>query len=262
MEIIINSLIAICVAGLVFGLVLGYAGIKFKVTEDPILPLIKAALPGVNCAGCGYTGCASFAEAVLRGEAAPNSCPVGGETTVAALSKALGIEITARKRTVAAVKCGGDCQKAKSLYIYEGMQSCEAAKMLAGGGSKGCAYGCLGGGSCKAVCDFGAIEIVGGISVVKKEKCTACGKCIIVCPKEIIEMIPYAVKTKVLCNSKEKGKDVREVCGVGCIACKLCEKACEAGAILVKSQLAEIDYDRCTDCGSCEKKCPTKCIAS
>jgi len=47
---------------------------------------------------------------------------------------------------------------------------------------------------------------------------------------------------------------------VGCIGCKLCEKACKFGALSVIDNLAVIDYHKCTSCGACVKVCPTQAI--
>ena len=114
--------------------------------------------------------------------------------------------------------------------------------------------------SCVDACPFDAIHIVDGIAVVDKEACKACGKCVDACPKHLIELIPYKQKTFVQCNSNEKGKALMDVCQVGCIGCRLCERNCEAGAITVNNFLAHIDADKCTNCGVCAEKCPRKII--
>ena len=133
--------------------------------------------------------------------------------------------------------------------------------MMQDNGPKGCSYGCLGFGECVKACPFDAIHIVDGIAVVDKEKCKACGKCIAVCPRHLIELIPYDQKTFVRCNSHDKGKGLMDVCLVGCIGCRLCVKNCEAGAITVTDFLAHIDPEKCTNCGVCAEKCPRKIIA-
>jgi ferredoxin len=118
----------------------------------------------------------------------------------------------------------------------------------------------LGGGSCILACKFGAITLVDGIAKVDSEKCTACGKCVEACPKNLAVMIPYKSEVTVACNSRETGKAVRANCQVGCIGCKLCVKACEHDAIGVEGALAEVDYDKCVNCGACAAKCPAKAI--
>ena len=42
----------------------------------------------------------------------------------------------------------------------------------------------------------------------------------------------------------------------------MCEKKCPTGAIKVTDFVAEIDYEKCTGCGECEKACPRKIIWS
>ena len=118
----------------------------------------------------------------------------------------------------------------------------------------------MGYGSCVSVCDKNAIKILNGIAVVDKEKCYACGKCVKACPKGLIEIIPYDSKYHVACSSIDRGVDVKKACKTGCIGCKLCEKNCENNAVVVENNIAKIDYDKCTNCGACAKKCPSKII--
>lgn len=67
------------IVGIFVGLFLGVAGIKFKVEVDEKEEAVLAALPGNNCGGCGFAGCSGLAAAIAKGEAAVNTCPVGGE---------------------------------------------------------------------------------------------------------------------------------------------------------------------------------------
>ena len=128
------------------------------------------------------------------------------------------------------------------------------------GGDTCGAYGCLGYGSCVEECALDAIHISDGIAKVDKAACKACGKCISVCPKHLIELIPYKQRTFVQCSSNEKGKALMDVCQSGCIGCRICENNCEAGAITVQNFLAHIDVEKCTNCGVCAEKCPRKVI--
>lgn len=245
---------------LLFGAGLAYASQKFAVKIDPKELEILEVLPGVNCGACGYPGCAGYAAAVAAGEASAMNCPVGGSNVAGQIGEIMGLQVEETQRTVARVLCGGDCDNAAQKYQYEGIEDCVAASML-GSGPKECSYGCLGLGTCVRVCPFDAIHINDkGIAVVDKEKCTACGKCVIACPKNLIEIIPASSQVQVMCISQDKAKDVREACKVGCIGCRLCVKACEYDAIKVVNNIAHIDYDKCVDCMACAEKCPTKAI--
>ena len=91
-------------------------------------------------------------------------------------------------------------------------------------------------------------------------KCTGCGRCASVCPKNLIELIRSNAKAAVACSSKARGPEVKKACSAGCIGCKLCTKQCEAEAIQVENNLAGIDYDKCVGCEKCMEKCPAKAI--
>lgn len=247
-------------AGLFIGIFLGVSGKKFAVEVDEREEAILDVLPGNNCGGCGYAGCSGLAAAIAQGKADVGGCPVGGASVAGKIGEIMGVDASASERKTAFVKCGGTCEKTKSEYEYYGIKDCIMASQMQDGGAKGCAYGCLGYGSCVDACPFDAIHIVDGIAVVDKEACKACGKCVDACPKHLIELIPYKQKTFVQCNSNEKGKALMDVCQVGCIGCRLCERNCEAEAITVNNFLAHIDADKCTNCGVCAEKCPRKII--
>ena len=246
--------------GLFIGVFLGVAGKKFAVEVDETEAAILAELPGNNCGGCGYPGCAGLAEAIAKGEAMYNRCPVGGDAVAKKIAAILGEEANESVRITAFVKCAGTCEKAKQTYEYTGISDCQMAAQMQNGGSKTCVYGCLGYGSCVKACQFDAIHIVDGVAVVDKEKCVACGKCAEVCPRQLIDLVPYSAEHLVQCNSHDKGPDVKKKCDAGCIGCTLCTKQCEFDAIHMDNNLAVIDYEKCTNCGKCAAKCPAKVI--
>ena len=246
--------------GLLISIFLSVFGNIFKVEVDEREAAVLDELPGNNCGGCGYAGCANLAEAIAKGEAPANACPVGGAPVAEKVAAIMGLDAGDGKKMVAYVKCAGTCDKTKQSYTYSGINDCVMAKNVPGSGPKACDYGCLGFGSCVKVCQFGAINIVDGIAVIDKEKCTSCGQCIKTCPNSLIELIPYDAKTVVSCSSKDKGPVVMKACSTGCIGCGICAKNCPAGAITVNNFLAHIDQDKCTHCGICSEKCPKKVI--
>ncbi len=251
-----------CVAcvGLLIGVFLGFAGIKFKVETDEREEAILGVLPGNNCGGCGYAGCSGLASAIVKGEAPVNGCPVGGAAVGAQVAQIMGQEASESKPMTAYVMCGGNCDRAGADYEYYGEKDCHMKAFVPNGGPKKCNFGCLGDGACVSVCQFDAIHIVNGIAVVDESKCKACGQCVKECPKHLIELIPQESITRVNCSSKDKGPVVMKACEVGCIGCGLCAKNCPSDAIVITDMLAHIDYDKCTGCGICVEKCPKKCI--
>lgn len=258
---ILVATLVVGLTGAIIAVLLEIAGEKFKVETDERETAVREALPGNNCGGCGYPGCDGLAAAIVQGTASVSGCPVGGEAVAAVIAEIMGTEAQAGVRMTAVVKCIGTCEKAVSQYEYVGPQSCSLVQNSPNGGAKACTYGCTGFGDCKAVCPFGAIEIIDGIAVVDKERCKACGKCVAVCPKHVIELIPYEAEQVVRCSSKEKGVQVKKACQAGCIGCGLCARNCSEEAITVTDNLAKIDYERCTGCGTCKEKCPVKVIS-
>lgn len=242
--------------GLLLAVLLGYAATVFEVKQNPKVEEVLLVLPGVNCGGCGFAGCEAYAKGVALNNASPTLCTVGGSPVANQIGEIMGVKVNAMEVMVAYVKCNGDCDKSKDKYEYHGIMDCVSASALPGGGAKSCSYGCLGLGTCLAVCDFDAIVIRDGIAIIDENKCTNCGACVKACPKNLIESVPINSRVRVACNSYDSARDAMQNCEVGCIACKKCEKACEFDAIHVNNNLAKIDYDKCTQCNACVEVCP------
>ena len=260
MTMILATILVLAVVGLLIGLMLVSAGEKFAVETDPRAVAVRECLPGNNCGGCGYAGCDALAEAIAKGEAPVNGCPVGGAAVAEKVSAVMGAKADAAEKRTAFVKCAGTCDAAKQNCNYIGIESCEAAAQMPGKGIKACQHGCLGYGECVKACKFDAIHLFNGVARVDRSKCVACGQCVSACPQRLIELIPDSSVWAVRCSSREKGAVVKQQCAAGCIGCMLCVKVCEHGAIRVENNLAKIDYALCVGCGKCVEKCPAKVI--
>lgn len=250
----------IAAVGLLIGLFLGVASMKFEVEKNEMEEKILGILPGYNCGACGYAGCASCATAIASKEAKVNACTVGGKQVGEQIARLLGVDAENSILMTAYVKCNGNTKVTTVDYEYHGVEDCRMMAYVPSGGAKSCKYGCLGYGNCVRVCPFNAINIKNGVAVVDKAKCKACEKCVAACPKDLIEMIPYQSQYIVTCASKEKGAVVNKVCSVGCIGCGICVKNCPQNAITMENNLAYIHQNQCNACGICAEKCPKNTI--
>lgn len=246
--------------GLVAGAVLAVASEKFAVEVDPRVENIEAALPGVNCGVCGYPSCSSAAKEIVAGKAPINSCVAGGEATMHLVAEVMGVKAESVAPRVAKIQCRGDIGIAKLQYEYHGINDCRAAYILFNG-AKTCSYGCLALGTCAKECPFDAIEYeFHRVPSVNYERCTGCGVCVDVCPRNLIDLYDASHNIFVMCKSHDKGGTVKKICEVGCIACGACERSCPFNAITVQDGLAVVDHMKCTSCGLCVMICPQKCI--
>ena len=253
-----EAILLLLILGVVLGLVIAAAAMIFAVEVDPRIEQIEEILPGANCGGCGYAGCGDFARAVVAGECPPESCPSCPATSIGAIAQILGVAAGVREEKVAVVKCGGGNSVAKQPR-YNGVSDCRSANLVAGG-PKGCDFGCLGLGTCARECPFGAIEMTAdGLAVVHPDLCVGCTKCVAVCPRHIIEMVPKSAAVHVLCHSPAKGAAKRKVCSAACIGCRKCVKTAEEGQMLMEGFLAKVNYDNPPD-PSIADCCPTHCI--
>ena len=118
----------------------------------------------------------------------------------------------------------------------------------------------MGYGDCRAVCEYGAITVDDGLARIDPSLCRGCSKCVSVCPKGLIALLPGSAKGVVRCSSHDKGAVVRKACTAGCIGCMKCTRVCEYEAIQVTDFLAAIDPEKCVGCGKCAEGCPVGCI--
>ena len=251
------TLICLGGLGLILGAGLAFASKRFSVEMNPMVEAVLEILPGANCGGCGYAGCAAYAETVVNKGVSTTLCAPGGADVVQKISQLLGLEVKTTVRKVAYLHCAGSKDKAKDKYIYDGIRDCQMAELL-GGGPKACDYGCIGFGSCVEVCQFDALHMgENGLPIVDREKCTACGACVRICPKNLFDLLPDITIIYLACSSYNKGKVVKDVCSVGCIGCGICAKVTESDAIEMKDNLPSINHDASPNLILANYKCPT-----
>ncbi len=162
------AIIALSILAALFGLLLGYAAIRFKVKSDPMVDKIDALLPQTQCGQCTYPGCRPYAQAIANGEADINQCPPGGETTIIALADLLG-------------------RDPKPLNAENGVE--ENVKTVAVIDEKIC-IGCT---LCIQACPVDAIlGAAKQMHTVIASECTGCDLCLPPCPVDCIEMVPVS----------------------------------------------------------------------
>lgn len=161
----LTALLAIGCLALIFGAVLGYAALQFKVEADPLVDQIDDILPQTQCGQCGYPGCRPYAEAIANGDAI-NKCPPGGETAIKKLADLLGVEATPLD------SAAGPVIK-KVAFIREDE--------------------CIGCTKCIQACPVDAILGASKqMHTVITDECTGCDLCVEPCPVNCIDMIPVA----------------------------------------------------------------------
>ena len=149
------------------GAALGFAAVKFKVKEDPMVEQIDAILPQTQCGQCGFPGCKPYAEAIAGGNADINQCPPGGEVGIRKLAALLGVEFKALNAE------HGEPKPRSVAVIDENV--------------------CIGCTLCIQACPVDAIlGAAKQMHTVIASECTGCELCIAPCPVDCISMIPLA----------------------------------------------------------------------
>jgi H+/Na+-translocating ferredoxin:NAD+ oxidoreductase subunit B len=247
--------------GLVLAGALAVANKYLFVYEDPRIDEVESMLPAANCGACGTAGCRNFAEKLVAGEVTPGQCTVNTKDMNTVIARFLGVSLGGAEKRVARLACAGGRQVARFRALYDGLSSCRAAALVSGGG-KGCRWGCLGLGDCEAVCEFDAIVMDrSGLPVVAADKCTACGDCVDVCPKDLFSLEPVSRRLWVACKSQDFGEEAEAECEVMCTACGRCAVDSPEGLIEIRHNLATIDYTKNALASSVAiERCPTGAI--
>ena len=88
--------------------------------------------------------------------------------------------------------------------IFNESYSCSLVYKYSGTGTP-CKFSCIGLGDCKKSCPQHAIYIKNNTAVISN-LCTGCGKCVDICPLNIIRLIPKNTKEYTLCANKSDEK--------------------------------------------------------
>lgn len=228
--------------GLLFAVILTVAYRFLKVEEDPRIEETEDLLPGSNCGACGEPGCHAFAEKLVAGRAQPSRCTVASTDAIDAVAELLDVDPGQQEKRVARLHCAGGRGQAYQIAEYRGFDSCVAASVVSGGG-KGCPWGCLGLGDCEGVCTFDAITMnSNGLPTVDIEKCTACGDCVDICPRDLFELVPLNQHLFVQCKAPLAGAMATSVCVAACDACERCVADAAPGLIRMQDNLPLVDY--------------------
>ena len=209
MDKILIPVLIVAGIGLLAGIILAVASAIMAVPKDEKAEAILEVLPGANCGACGFSGCSGYAAALSKGEAQPGLCSPGGEACAKACAELLGTGDVAVEKKTALVHCMGSYDCTSDKMRYDGIDSCAASTLLAGGISS-CRYGCMGMGDCAAVCEYGAINVCNGMASIDPAKCRGCAKCTAACPKGLISFVPLKKQAVVRCSNCEGDELLRE----------------------------------------------------
>jgi len=232
--------------GVVGGIGLAYAAKRFAVKVDPKIEAVRACLPGANCGACGYAGCESYAEAtVIDPNCSPGKCPPGGQAVADKIAEITGKAAAAAASIIAVLRCSRNEGEVQKKHAYVGFDTCQAAT-IAFGGPYECDFACVGYGDCEAGCPFHAIHMHNGEPVIDRTACTGCGKCVEICPKAVLQLVPRDALVYVPCSTHDSGKAVTNICKVGCNHCQACTRKAKDVVNMVNDRI-EIDYEKCDE---------------
>ena len=162
---IASALTALVSLSLLFGAILGFAAVRYKVEGNPIVERIDNILPQTQCGQCGYPGCKPYAQAIVGGDAI-NKCPPGGQSTINALADLLDIEAPQLD-----AEHGAEPEVKKVAFIREA--------------------DCIGCTKCIQACPTDAIlGAAKQMHTVIVDECTGCDLCVDPCPVDCIDMLP------------------------------------------------------------------------
>ncbi|MFD2229102.1 electron transport complex subunit RsxB [Alkalimarinus sediminis] len=163
MSIILSAVLTLLALAVVFGAILGFAAIKFKVEGNPIVDEIDNLLPQTQCGQCGFPGCRPYAEAIANGEEI-NKCPPGGEATIQSLADLLDVEATP-------LDAEHGEEKGKQVAVIREDE-------------------CIGCTKCIQACPVDAIlGAAKQMHTVIADECTGCDLCVEPCPVDCIDMV-------------------------------------------------------------------------
>ena len=247
--------------GVLLAWMLAIASRKLYVYEDVRIDEVEGRLPKSNCGACGQAGCRAFAEKVVSGDVSPAECSVSSPAQRQDIADFLGIAAGHAEKKVARLACAGGRHVSYLRARYYGHKSCRAAWVVAGGG-KECAWGCLGLADCANVCTFGAITMdMHGLPQVDADKCTGCGDCVDVCPKQLFSVQPVSHQLWIACKNQADGTTAEASCEVACTACGKCVAEAESGLMKLDGNLARINYDlNALATRKVTERCPTGAI--
>ena len=234
------------VFGILCGIALACAAKRFAVYVDPKIEAVRACLPGANCGACGFAGCESYAEAVVNEPSCPPSkCAPGKQVVAEKVAAITGKAAGAASEMISWLRCARNDGQVAKKHAYVGFDTCQAAS-IAYGGPYECNFACVGFGDCEVACPFDAIRMQDSMPIIDPEKCTACGVCVKICPKQVLSLLPKNAVCYVPCSNHDSGKAVSSLCKAGCVHCLACTRKTNGAAQMVNGRI-EIDYDKCDE---------------